>query len=386
MVYIHYTISNTIQTIIRSSTLYLVILDQFVIIPSSDENLSKITYFEPRVVQIQSGMSITWMNRDRKTHRLTSGNAYSLLPTEFFHTDNIVAGESTTVRIESNQLAIPYYCSLHPAEKGLIAILPNDEEEMTNTQRLKFLDSIALTLFDDENREILTHLQRQVDPAVVEYLSNPNAVLLQNKVLTIVFWDISGFSVLCEKLKDHPELVAEFLREYFGIATKIIHEHMGIVDKFIGDGILAYFGFKEKDYDKEGYIGAENAILAAIKLKRSFEDFKNNWLQILKKVIEIEINIDVKCGINTGSVLVGLLRSGERDQFTVIGTHVNLASRLEGRAEEGEIIISTFTMAKVKGKFNVEAIDISNNDDNKIKSFKGIDKYYKVLDISSDFS
>ena len=185
------------------------------------------------------------------------------------------------------------------------------------------------------------------------------------------------------KVSFHPELVAEFLREYLGIATKIIHEHMGIVDKFIGDGILAYFGFKEKDYDKDGYIGAENAILAALKLKRSFEDVKNNWLQIWKKVIEIEINIDVKCGINTGSVLVGLLRSGERDQFTVIGTNVNLASRLEGRAEEGEIIISTVTMAKVKGKFNVEAIDISNNDDNKIKSFEGIDKYYKVLDISS---
>ena len=204
--------------------------------------------------------------------------------------------------------------------------------------------------------------------------------MLQNKVLTIVFWDITGFSILCEKLIDHPELVAEFLREYLGVATKIIHEHMGIVDKFIGDGILAYFGFKEKDSDNNGYTGAENAILAALKLKRPFENVKNNWLQIWNKVIDFDIHIDIKCGINTGPVLVGLLRSGERDQFTVIGTPVNLASRLEGRAEEGEIIISTFTMAKVRGKFNVEAIDISNNDDIKIKSFKGVDKYYKVLD------
>ena len=66
--------------------------------------------------------------------------------------------------------------------------------------------------------------------------------------------------------------------------------------------------------------------------------------------------------------------------FTVIGTHVKITSRLEGRVEKKEIIISTFTMAKVRGKFNVEAIDISNNDDNKIKSFKSVDKYYKVLD------
>jgi class 3 adenylate cyclase len=351
-----------------------------VIIPRSDENLIEINYFEPRVVKILSGMSITWMNRDTKIHRLTSGNADSLLPTEFFHTDDIVEGESTTVKIESNQPAIPYYCSLHPSERGLIAILPKDEDEMTNTQRIKLLDSIIPSLFDNENREIVTRLQRQVDPAVVEYLSNPHAVLLQNKILTIVFWDISGFSILCEKLIDHPELIAEFLREYLGVATKIIHEYRGVVDKFIGDGILAYFGFKENDdEDRNGYSGAENAILTALKLKRVFEDFKNNWLQIWKKVIDFDIYIDIKCGINTGPVLVGLLRSGERDQFTVIGTNVNLASRLEGRAEEGEIIISPFTMAKVQGKFHVEAIAISNDND-KIKSFKRIDKYYKVFD------
>ena len=200
------------------------------------------------------------------------------------------------------------------AERRLIVVLPKDEDEINNTQRLRFLDSIIPSLFDNENREIVTHLQRQVDPTIVEYLSNPHAVLLQNKVLTIVFWDISGFSVLCEKLIDHPELVAEFLREYLGDATKIIHEYGGIVDKFIGDGILAYFEFKENDNDdKDGGIGAENSILAALKLKKSFEDVKNNWLQILKKVIEFDIHIDIKCGMNTGLVLVGLLRSGERD-------------------------------------------------------------------------
>jgi class 3 adenylate cyclase len=354
-------------------------LDQFVIIPRSNENSTDVTFFEPRVVKILSGMSITWMNRDKKTHRLTSGNADSLLSTEFFHTDDIIGGESTTVKIESNQPAIPYYCSIHPAERGLIAILPKDEEEMTNTQRLRFLDSLAPSLFDNENKEIVTRLQRQIDPTIVEYLSNPNAVLLQNKVLTIVFWDVSGFSILCEKLIDHPELIAEFLREFFDVATKIIHECRGVVDKFIGDGILAYFGFKEDDDDGDSYIGAENAISAALKLKRSFEEIKNNWLQMCKKVIEIDIHIDIKCGINTGLVLVGLLRSGERDQFTVIGTHVNLASRLEGRAKEGEIIISPFTMTKLQGKFHVEAIAISNDND-KIKSFERIDKYYKVFD------
>jgi class 3 adenylate cyclase len=351
-----------------------------VIIPRAEGDLSETLYLDPRVVKILSGMSITWMNRDTKIHRLTSCNADSLLPTEFFNTEEIPSGGSTTVRIQSTQPVIPYYCSLHPDERGLIVILPKDEDKMTNTQKLSFLDSIASSLFfDNENKEIVTHLQRQIDPTVLEYLSKPNAVLLQNKVLTIVFWDISGFSNLCEKLKDHSELIAEFLKEYLENATRIIHEYGGIVDKFIGDGILAYFGFKENNgHDNDGHIGAENAILAALKLKRPFEDIKNNWIEIWKKVIDSDIHIDIKCGINTGLVLVGLLRSGERDQFTVIGTNVNLASRLEGIAEGGEIIISSFTMAKIQGKFHVESITISNDND-KIKSFKDISKYYKVL-------
>ena len=121
------------------------------------------------------------MNRDTKTHRFTPDNADSLLPTEFFQTQDIDEGESTTIRIESNQPAIPYYCSLHPAERELIAILPKDKDEITSNQRLKFLDSISPFLFDNENREIVNRLQRQLDPTVEEYLSSPHAVLLQIK-------------------------------------------------------------------------------------------------------------------------------------------------------------------------------------------------------------
>ena len=76
-------------------------------------------------------------------------------------------------------------------------------------------------------------------------------------------------------------------------------------------------------------------------------------------------------------IFLRLLRSGERDQFTVVGTHV--IQQVDQREELKKRIISTFAMAKIRGKFNFEAIDISNNDDNK-KSFKSVNKYYKVLD------
>lgn len=345
-------------------------MNQYVVIPRSEESASEIRYFEPRVVKISKGQSITWINRDTKVHELTSGDGDSSLATEFFQTGSMLPGESTTVKIDSNQGSIPYYCLKHPAERGLIAISQTDGNQVINT---RLGSQEATSLFAAENQKILTRLQRQVDPAIVEYLSDPNAVLIQNKIMTIVFWDISNFSDLSEKLKDHPELIAVFLNEYFAIAIPIIHEYNGIVDKFIGDGILAYFGFTEAGVD--GSNGASSAVLAAIKLISSFKAFKANWTDTIKMITNSDIGIDIKCGINTGSVLVGLLGSGVRDQFTVIGTNVNLASRLEGKAEGGQIVLSPYTMEKVKGKFDLKTIQIQ---DEKIKSFEEITKYYVV--------
>ena len=67
-----------------------------------------------------------------------------------------------------------------------------------------------------------TSSEKYVDPVVLEQIQDPELVTMQNKILTIVFWDMSGFSVLCEKLKSHKELIVEFLREYFSEAAMII--------------------------------------------------------------------------------------------------------------------------------------------------------------------
>lgn len=349
-------------------------MKHFVVIPKFKENTREITYFEPRIVKIVKGESITWINRDSKVHNLTSGDANSTLPSPFFQTGSMLPGESTTVKIDSNQQSIPYYCTMHPSERGVIGMLPKPEDQMTEDEKVRFLDDLNLSISDNANQKILTRLQRQLDPAIIEYLSDPHATLIQNRVMTIVFWDISNFSKLTEIFKDHPELIAVFLNEYLGVVVPIIHENGGIIDKFIGDGILAYFGFKETDDD--GSIGASNAIIAALKIKKAFQFFKKNWLDIWSTVTNFDTNIDIKCGINTGSVLVGLMGSQERDQFTVIGTHVNLASRMEGIAEADQIVLSRYTKEKVSQKFNMKTIQIKEE---KIKAFEDITEYYIVI-------
>jgi adenylate cyclase len=290
-------------------------------------------------------------------------------------TYDILPGSITTLMIDTNHPPISNHYPIRLAHEGLIATLPKNEYQMTTDESLKFLVAVSPSAFDQENQKILTRLQRQIDSAVIEYLSNPHAPSIQNKILTIVFWDISHFSNLSEKLKQYPELIAMFLNEYLAMAIPIIHEYGGVVDKIMGDGLLAYFGFTEHRDDESH--GAINAIFAALKLKKSFRTVKRNWTDVWKAIINSDIDVDIKCGINTGNVLVGLTGSTERDQFSVIGTHVNLASRLEGKAQNDQVIISSYTLAEIKGKFDVETIRITGEE--KIKSFENISEYHKVI-------
>ena len=106
-------------------------------------------------------------------------------------------------------------------------------------------------------------------------------------------------------------MVAMFLNEYLTMAIPIIHEYGGVVDKFMGDGILAYFGFIEHSDDESN--GSIDAIFAALKLKKSFQTVKRDWTDIWKSIINSDIDVDIKCGINTGNVLVGLTGSTSKE-------------------------------------------------------------------------
>jgi class 3 adenylate cyclase len=191
-------------------------------------------------------------------------------------------------------------------------------------------------------------LRRYFDPRVFDAIErDPSLLSLKQRTITICFWDIRGFSRLCEILKAHPTLIAGFLKEYCEVAAKIIFDHGGLLDKFIGDGIMALFGVINHK-DDNGKADAIAAVRAALDLRPKFESVLARWMEQWTLYTPHKIEIGLGCGIHTGEVLVGNVGTEFRDQFTALGPHVNFASRIEARAGSGQILMSQSTEARVR--------------------------------------
>ena len=191
-------------------------------------------------------------------------------------------------------------------------------------------------------------------------------------------WDISGFSKLTKLfyLMDSENIILEFLEEYYRIASSIIAHNNGVWDKTIGDGIMSWFGFFEKNLAERTTgmdDGALDAINAAIELRNSFQNLKDKVISDWK-IDGGCLDFNIKCGINTGHVHIGIVY----DQFTAMGTNVNIANRLQEFAKGDQIIISNATMEKISSKgFDLRRISVDSN--NPIKSFEDIDCCYEIL-------
>jgi adenylate cyclase len=194
----------------------------------------------------------------------------------------------------------------------------------------------------------VTFLRRYFDPRVFDAIEkDPSLLAIRQRMITICFWDIRGFSRLCEILKAHPTLIAGFLKDYCDIAARTIFDQRGLLDKFIGDGVMALFGVLNKT-DAEGKTDAIAAVRAALDMRSKFDPLVNRWMEQWTLYTPQKIEIGLGCGIHTGEVLVGNVGTDFRDQFTALGPHVNFASRIESRAQSGQILISQSTEARVR--------------------------------------
>lgn len=173
-----------------------------------------------------------------------------------------------------------------------------------------------------------------------ELIKNPQMAKLggARQEVTILFSDLKGFTSFSEK--HPPEEVVPILNEYLGAMTEIIFRWEGTLDKFMGDAILAFWGAPVKQENH-----AELAVKCALHMVNKLNKLQETWVAEGKPVLNAGI------GINTGEVLVGNIGAeGKKMDYTVIGDHVNLSSRLEAltRKYNTNILISEFTLLKIE--------------------------------------
>lgn len=226
--------------------------------------------------------------------------------------------------------------------------------------------------------------RRFFDPCIAElienqrslfYSRNTEVISLQEKDLTIVFWDISGFSDLFNLIKRQYE-VTIFLEQYFSLADRLIHKNNGILNKFIGDGILAIFGYG--NVKGTNIPGAVDALNCAFEFRNLFDEMKSSWLKLWHLHFGYRtVKLDLKCGVDSGDVLFGRLGTDNRDEITVLGQVVNFASRLECKAKSNQIFISKETKRRVNDQYNFKEMHLSKNQ--RLRGFPHVKSYYQVL-------
>jgi adenylate cyclase len=148
--------------------------------------------------------------------------------------------------------------------------------------------------------------------------------------VTIVLADLRGFTAISENYP--PTAVLELLNRYLGRMSEIIFRRGGAIDKFMGDSIMVLFGAPVSHHDD-----VQRALACAVEMQLAMEEINQDNKR--RGMPELFMGI----GINTGTVMAGLLGSELYSEYTVIGDEVNLASRIEAFSLRGQILISRNT-------------------------------------------
>ncbi len=184
-------------------------------------------------------------------------------------------------------------------------------------------------------------LGRYLAPQVYKSLfdgSREAEIRTQRKKLTVFFSDIKDFTASTAKWQ--PEDITFLLNSYFSEMSKIAMEYGGTLDKFIGDAMVIFFGDPDTHGVKED---ALRCVKMALAMQRRMSE-----LQILWREMGTDKTFQVRMGINTGYCDVGNFGSDLRMDYTIIGSEVNLAARLEKAADPGGIVISRETYGLVR--------------------------------------
>ena len=197
--------------------------------------------------------------------------------------------------------------------------------------------------------KLAKYLSRQVYDSIFEGKKDVK-VESYRRELTVFFSDIAGFTDLTDRLE--AEVVSDILNTYLSEMATIADGCGGTIDKFIGDGIMVFFG----DPETRGRAkDAAECVGMAVRMKRRLEELRKAWVDVIGPE-----PLHIRIGINTGYCTVGNFGSEDRLDYTIVGGAVNVASRLEETAASDQIQISHSTYSLVKDLFYCRPIgDVS---------------------------
>ena len=197
-----------------------------------------------------------------------------------------------------------------------------------------------------EVEAISNQLARYLSPQIHEQIfsGKQNAEVKSNrKKLTVFFSDIVGFTSISDELES--EEITNLLNFYLNEMSNIALEYGGTIDKYIGDAVMIFFG----DPDSLGVEqDARKCVEMAVAMQKKMNELNGYW----GKNFGLKSDLQIRIGINTGFCTVGNFGSEDRLDYTAVGATVNLASRLEGAAAPGSILVSEDTYLLVNSLFN----------------------------------
>ena len=193
--------------------------------------------------------------------------------------------------------------------------------------------------------DLSMRLQRYVSPQIYQGMINDDLEVTRRRCLSVCFADIEGFTALMDRLAE--ETVTRLLNDYLNAMAGVALEFGGTIDKFMGDGIMIFFG----DPTSRGRRGdALACVEMALAMQDNLAELRCRWC-----AEGIYSDVHSRIGIHTGDCAVGNFGSAQRLDYTAIGSTVNIASRLEGKAARDGILISGETFALVSADLQCQA-------------------------------
>jgi class 3 adenylate cyclase/HAMP domain-containing protein len=205
---------------------------------------------------------------------------------------------------------------------------------------------------------------------VTKLLESEGALEMGGEIreVSLIMSDLRGFTAIIAQMD--PEEVITFLNRYLSRMIAILLDYRAVIDEIVGDGILAFFGAPEPQEDHPA-----RAVACALSMQAAMDEIN------AENAAEGLPYLAMGIGVNTGSVVVGNIGSERRTKYSVVGSDVNFASRMEAFALAGQVLISAATYARVR-----DLVEVAGVLEAEMKGMPGRATLYDVRSIGAPYN